>query len=91
MIDDRVVTATAVAEFSAAGAVSTQVVETDDAAVFVWGLEPGQAVRPHVHPDGQDTWVMVQGILTYYFGDGETIQIAAGDIDVAPREVVHGA
>ncbi|MSU63982.1 MAG: cupin domain-containing protein [Pedosphaera sp.] len=45
----------------------------------------------HLHPDGQDTWVMLQGELTCYLGNGERRTIRAGDVDVADREQVHGA
>ncbi|MFC7139787.1 cupin domain-containing protein [Halosimplex aquaticum] len=89
-MDDRIFTATEAVEFSDDTATSTKVAETDDSAVFVWGIKPGQEVTPHVHPDGQDTWVMMQGTLTYYLGDETSEQIEAGQVDVAPQEVVHG-
>ena len=33
---------------------------------------------------------MIQGTLTYYLGDGQTKQIDAGQVDVAPEEIVPG-
>jgi quercetin dioxygenase-like cupin family protein len=89
-MNERIFTATEAVEFSDDHAEMTQIAETSDSAVFVWGVKPGQEVAPHIHPDGQDTWVMIQGTLTYYLGDGQTKQIDAGQVDVAPEEIVHG-
>jgi len=68
----------------------TQVAATEHTIIFVWGVKPGQEVEAHIHPKGQDTWIMVQGELTYYLGDGKTKKIKAGQIDVAPKNFVHG-
>ena len=89
-MDERIFNATDVVEFSDERAKNKKLAQTDDSAVFVWGVKPGQEVPAHVHPDGQDTWVMLQGTLTYYLGNGETEQIEAGQVDVAPSETVHG-
>ncbi|QSW98994.1 cupin domain-containing protein [Haloterrigena alkaliphila] len=89
-MDERIFTATDVVEFSDDRAKNTKLAQTDDSAVFVWGVKPGQEVPAHIHPDGQDTWIMIQGTLTYYLGNGETEQIEAGQVDVAPKEAVHG-
>jgi len=89
-MNERIFTAAEAVEFSDEHAEMMQISETSDSAVFVWGVKPGQEVAPHIHPDGQDTWVMIQGTLTYYLGDGQTKQIDAGQVDVAPEEIVHG-
>ncbi|WP_283401551.1 cupin domain-containing protein [Halorubrum sp. DM2] len=89
-MNGRVFTATEAIEFSDEHAESTQIVETSDSAVFVWRVKPGQELSGHIHSDGQDTWVMIQGTLTYYLGDGQTKQITAGQVDVDPEEIVHG-
>lgn len=90
-MSDRIFTSTEVVEFSNEKAEGEKVTETSDSAVFVWGIKPGQEIPPHIHPNGQDTWVMIQGRLTYYLGDGETKQIKAGQVDIAPKETIHGA
>ena len=89
-MDERIFTATDVVEFSDDRAKNKKLAQTDDSAVFVWGVKPGQEVPAHIHPDGQDTWIMIEGTLTYYLGNGETEQIEAGQVDVAPSEAVHG-
>jgi quercetin dioxygenase-like cupin family protein len=63
--------------------------ETDDAAIVVWTVKPGQRISPHVHPSGQDTWTA--GVGEYQLdATGVTVRIAAGDIAVAPAGAVHG-
>jgi len=69
----------------------TEISVTARASVAVWGVKPGQQVQPHFHPDGQDTWVMIRGTLTYYLGNGQKKTISAGDIDIAEETQVHGA
>ncbi len=54
------------------------------------GVKPGQEVEAHTHPGGQDTWIVMQGELTYYLGNGKTKRIRAGQIDVALKNEVHG-
>ena len=89
-MNGRIFTAAEAVEFSDEHAEMTQISETSDSAVFVWGVKPGQEVAPHIHPDGQDTWVIIQGTLTYHLGDGQSKQIDAGQVDVAPERTVHG-
>jgi quercetin dioxygenase-like cupin family protein len=64
---------------------------TKKSSIAVWGVRPGQEVPAHTHPDGQDTWIMVRGKLTYYLGNGEKRTIAAGQIDIAEESQIHGA
>ncbi len=77
--------------FSAEKATVTELSITDFTSIAVWGVRPGQEVPAHTHPDGQDTWVMVRGELTYYLGGGQRRTIRAGDLDVADKNRVHGA
>ncbi len=77
-------------KFSDEKARVTQVASSEHAIIFLWGVKPGQEVEAHTHPKGQDTWIVIQGELTYYLGDGQTKTIAAGQIDVAPKDNVHG-
>lgn len=89
--NERVYSVKDLAEFSKEKATVKQLALTENSVVFVWGVLPGQEVGPHIHPRGQDTWVMIQGELTYYLGNGETETIRAGDLDIAPKNAVHGA
>jgi quercetin dioxygenase-like cupin family protein len=77
--------------FSEDKATVTELCLTGHGSVAVWGVRPGQEVPPHLHPDGQDTWVMLRGELTYYLGGGQRRVICAGDVDVADRNQIHGA
>ena len=78
-------------EFSESKATVKEVVITEHSSIAVWGVRPGQEVPAHIHPDGQDTWVMLRGALTYYLGNGERKTIRAGEFDVADHHEVHGA
>lgn len=64
---------------------------TDDAAIVAWTVKPGQRISAHVHPEGQDTWTILEGEGDYQLDPaGQTSRIAAGDVVVAPRGAVHG-
>ncbi len=78
-------------QFSDAKATVTEIVITEHSSIAVWGVRPGQEVPAHLHPDGQDTWVMLRGELTYYLGNGERRTIRAGELDIAEHHEVHGA
>lgn len=89
--DQRTFDVETLVRFSDEEAIVTEIAITDHSSIAVWGVRPGQQVPAHIHPDGQDTWIMVRGELTYYLGDGEKKVIAAGQIDVAEPLQVHGA
>ncbi|WP_193200501.1 cupin domain-containing protein [Nostoc sp. MG11] len=77
--------------FSPDKATVTEIVITPNSSIAVWGVRPGQEVFAHTHPDGQDTWIVLRGELTYYLGNGHKKIISAGQIDVAEPLQVHGA
>lgn len=77
--------------FSNEKAIVTEIAITEHSSIAVWGVRSGQQVTAHFHPDGQDTWIMVKGELTYYLGDGQKKIISAGQIDIAEPLQVHGA
>jgi quercetin dioxygenase-like cupin family protein len=69
----------------------TVVKETDMAVIVAWLVLPGQQIRPHIHPKGQDTWTILSGSGEYITDLNGTIQkIAAGDVLVAYTNDVHG-
>lgn len=90
-MSQRIFHALEAVQFSSDKATVTELSITHSASVAVWGVRAGQEVPAHTHPDGQDTWIMLRGELTYYLGHGERRVIRAGDVDVANIGEVHGA
>lgn len=67
------------------------VTESADAVIIAWHLSPGQSIKAHRHPAGQDTWTVLSGSALYqYDAAGATQRLVAGDIAVAHRGEVHG-
>jgi len=72
MMNDRIFSLESHVRFSDESATVTEIIQTENSSIAVWGVKPGQIVQAHLHPDGQDTWVMLKGTLTYYLGNGES-------------------
>lgn len=71
--------------------VRSVVTESEDAVIVAWHVNPGQAIRAHVHPSGQDTWTILRGTGEYFLdGSGTTTPIRTGDVVVARTGDVHG-
>lgn len=71
--------------------VRTVVLQTEHAAVVAWLVLPGQSIRAHVHPSGQDSWTVLAGEGEYFLDEGgSTTRLRAGDIAVARSGEVHG-
>ncbi|MBI5598994.1 MAG: cupin domain-containing protein [Deltaproteobacteria bacterium] len=66
------------------------VLTTEESAVVVWHVRPGQEIAAHVHPGGQDTWTVISGMAEYYQGGGVVTRLKAGEIAVARPGQVHG-
>lgn len=67
------------------------IVESEHSVVVAWHVEPGQAIAPHTHPDGQDTWTILSGQGQYQMDDtGSTVAVVPGDVVVAQKGQVHG-
>jgi quercetin dioxygenase-like cupin family protein len=79
------------AHFSEEKATITEVVSTPHSSIAVWAVQPGQFLPSHIHPHGQDTWVMLQGTLTYDMGDGQSKTLEAGMVAIADQHQIHGA
>ena len=67
------------------------VLETADSVVVVWHVRPGQEIAAHVHPNGQDTWIVLSGRAEYFQGNGVVRPLQANEIAVAMPGQVHGA
>lgn len=62
-----------------------------DAVVVAWYVKPGQSIKPHRHPHGQDTWTLLSGEGDYVMNEqGAETKVRAGDIVVAHTNEVHG-
>ncbi|MCC5637358.1 cupin domain-containing protein [Nostoc sp. CHAB 5844] len=67
------------------------VTESADAVVVMWYVLPGQTINPHIHPSGQDTWIVLSGNGEYILdAEGKTMPISSGQIVVAHTGQVHG-
>ena len=67
------------------------ITESVDSAVISWFVKPGQTISAHLHPTGQDTWVVLSGSGQYRVNfAGNARRISAGDVVVAHRGEVHG-
>ena len=65
--------------------------ETPDSVVVVWHARPGQEIAPHLHPAGQDTWIVISGCADYFQGNGVCRPLSKGQVAVARPGEVHGA
>lgn len=67
------------------------VLQTAEAVIVVWHVQPGQEITAHIHPHGQDTWTVLSGTAEYFQGNGVVCNIKTNDIAVAKPNQVHGA
>ena len=64
---------------------------SSDATVVAWYVKPGQSIKPHRHPHGQDTWTILSGEGYYVINEkGSETKVKAGDIVIAHTNEVHG-
>lgn len=67
------------------------VTESDTTTIVMWYVKPGQNIPPHIHPSGQDTWIILSGHGEYILdAEGTTTPISTGQIVVAHTGQVHG-
>jgi mannose-6-phosphate isomerase-like protein (cupin superfamily) len=65
---------------------------TMDTPRFTFGIieiAPGREVEQHVHPDEDDAFYIVEGEMTFIFGD-EHLTAPPGTFVLAPPGVEHG-
>lgn len=66
--------------------------ESGHATVVAWCVEPGQSIGLHVHPAGQDTWIVLSGTGLYFLDrERSALALGPGTIAIAPAGAVHGA
>ncbi len=91
MINQRLFKADDYMQPSGSEPIRSVVVESSHAVIVAWHVEPGQAIAPHTHPGGQDTWTVLSGQGLYQHDEsGNSFAIAAGDVVVAMQGQVHG-
>lgn len=67
------------------------ITESTESAVIAWHVNPGQRISAHLHPQGQDTWIIQSGMGKYQLDKaGTTKNIKAGDVVVAHFGETHG-
>ena len=67
------------------------VTQSKDAVVVAWYIKQGQEIPRHIHPQGQDTWTILEGKGRYYLdNNGTTRPIMTGDVIVAHTGEIHG-
>lgn len=91
MILSRIFNSAEFVQKSDAEPIRSVVTESPDAVVVMWCVLPGQNISPHVHPSGQDTWIILSGNGEYILdAEGTTKPISSGQIVVAHTGQVHG-
>ena len=58
--------------------------------IHLWRVAPEGWVYPHIHPNNDDIWYILEGEGEYYFNSKEIITVRPGDIAVAAPGDVHG-
>lgn len=90
MVNPRIFELEAYVRFSDQSATVTEIIQTENSSIAIWGVKPGQIIQAHYHPDGQDTWVMLKGTLSYYLGNDKTQVLKPGEVAIAERTQIHG-
>lgn len=67
------------------------VTQTSETTIVAWHVNPGQTIKAHIHPSGQDTWTILAGQGDYFLdGQGASKRVSAGDVVIAHSREVHG-
>lgn len=67
------------------------VLETAESVTVAWHVRPGQEIAAHIHPNGQDIWIVLSGRAEYFQGNGVARLLHANEIAVALPGQLHGA
>jgi quercetin dioxygenase-like cupin family protein len=67
-----------------------ELIFTENNEIHLWRIRPGEWIYPHVHPDNDDIWYIIEGMGEYYTSSQEKRAIQAGDVAVANPGDVHG-
>jgi len=71
--------------------IRSEITSSKDASISAWIVKPGQTLALHIHPNGQDTWIVLSGSGHYVLdAQGSKRMIQAGDVVVAQAGEMHG-
>lgn len=91
MTEQRIFTSSEFFQSSAGDPIRSVIIESPEATIVAWYIQPQQEIPAHLHPHGQDTWTILAGQGEYYLNRaGTTRSIVKGDIVIAPTGSVHG-
>ena len=88
---DRIFKSSDFLEHNLGEPIRSVITESKDAVVIAWYVKPGQKISAHLHPQGQDTWIVQSGLGEYLMDrSGTTKTIKTGDVVIAHCGGVHG-
>lgn len=91
MTEQRIFTSSEFFQSSAGDPIRSVIIESPEATIVAWYIQPQQEIPAHIHPHGQDTWTILSGQGEYYLDrTGAKRSIVKGDIVIAPTGSVHG-
>ncbi len=91
MTEQRIFTSSEFFQSSAGDPIRSVIIESPEATIVAWYIQPQQEIPAHIHPHGQDTWTILAGQGEYYLDRlGVTTSIATGDVVIAPTGSIHG-
>ena len=71
-------------------ATNTVFYTTDSTSGSVWLVKPGQEVKAHEHPAGDDFWVCIQGKGIFFPELGKEVPVEKGDLIITGKGTCHG-
>ena len=67
-----------------------ELIFTENNEIHLWRIKPGEWIYPHIHPDNDDIWYIIEGLGEYYTSSQEKRAVQAGDAAIACPGDVHG-
>jgi quercetin dioxygenase-like cupin family protein len=67
-----------------------ELIFTENNEIHLWRIRPGEWIYPHIHPDNDDIWYIIEGLGEYYTSSQEKRAVQAGDVAIAYPGDVHG-
>ena len=67
-----------------------ELIFTENNEIHLWRILPGEWIYPHIHPDNDDIWYIIEEMGEYYTSSQEKRAVQAGDVAIAYPGDVHG-
>jgi quercetin dioxygenase-like cupin family protein len=67
-----------------------ELIFTENNEIYLWRIRPGEWIYPHIHPDNDDIWYIVQGLGEYYTSSQEKRNVQTGEVSITTPGDVHG-